>query len=141
MNFGISPKREKDLKYRMKHMKVFEKDLRETFVRSAGPGGQNVNKVATCVVLEHSSGVKVKCQHYRTQGLNRYHARCLLLDKIERIERHKLRTKKAAIAKKKRQNRKRTKAQKQSILETKRKRSQKKDSRRKIHTQKLQDYL
>jgi ribosome-associated protein len=27
------------------------RDLKETFVRSSGPGGQNVNKVATCVEL------------------------------------------------------------------------------------------
>ena len=57
---------------------------RKPFVRSGGHGGQNVNKTSTCVMLLHRpSGLQVKCQATRQQGLNRFLARRLLLDKIE----------------------------------------------------------
>jgi protein subunit release factor B len=43
-----------------------------------------VNKVATCVVLAHrASGIQVKCQMARTQGMNRYLARKQLAEKLE----------------------------------------------------------
>ena len=61
-------------------------DIEESFVRSGGHGGQNVNKTATCVMLVHRpTGLQVKCQTTRHQGLNRFIARRLLLDKIERL--------------------------------------------------------
>ena len=63
---------------------VREADIEESFVRSGGHGGQNVNKTSTCVMLVHRpTGVQVKCQETRQQGLNRFIARRLLLDKIE----------------------------------------------------------
>jgi len=59
-------------------------DLEEQFVRSRGRGGQNVNKVSTCVILRHvPSGVVVRCERARTQGMNRFLARRLPLDAIE----------------------------------------------------------
>ena len=55
---------------------VRESDLEESFVRSGGRGGQNVNKLATCVMLLHRpTGIQVKCQSTRQQGLNRFLAR------------------------------------------------------------------
>jgi protein subunit release factor B len=72
------------LQRRMQALGIRETDLHETFVTSQGKGGQNVNKVATCVVLVHGpSGLRIKCQQERSQGLNRYLARKLLTDKIE----------------------------------------------------------
>lgn len=72
------------LQRRMMGLGIRERDLRETFVTSQGKGGQNVNKVATCVLLVHvPSGVSIKCQKERSQGMNRYFARKLLADKIE----------------------------------------------------------
>ena len=69
---------------RMAALGVGEADLEETFVRSGGHGGQNVNKSATCVMLRHRpTGMQVKCQASRQQGLNRLLARQTLLDKLE----------------------------------------------------------
>src|SRR3989304_196550 len=69
----------------MARLGIREEDLEETFVRSSGPGGQHVNKTATAVALTHRpSGVTVRCQKTRSQAMNRFYARRILLDKIER---------------------------------------------------------
>src|SRR5690348_209414 len=82
----VGPDKELQLRERMEALGVRESDLEESFVRSGGHGGQNVNKTATCVMLLHRpSGLRVKCQTTRQQGLNRFLARRLLLDKIEEL--------------------------------------------------------
>jgi Protein chain release factor B len=82
--FPVSQDKSSALRSRMLGLGIREDDLQETFVTSQGKGGQNVNKVATCVVLFHApSGLRIKCQQERSQGLNRYLARKLLADKIE----------------------------------------------------------
>jgi protein subunit release factor B len=61
-----------------------EQDLQEKFLHSSGPGGQNVNKTASCVYLRHiTSGLEVKMQRERSQALNRYYARKRLCELIE----------------------------------------------------------
>src|SRR3954471_16637256 len=76
--------RARALEERLARLGVRAEDLEESFVHSGGKGGQNVNKVATCVVLVHRpTGIAVKCQRERTQGANRLIARQLLADKIE----------------------------------------------------------
>lgn len=140
--FGISITRMKELRRRMYGMKIFEKDIKETFVRSSGPGGQNVNKVATCVCLMHiPTGMQVKSQSERSQGLNRFRARLQLIAKIERKQAKRMQEKAYERAKKKRQTRKRPKALKEKILETKKQVSQKKQSRRKINPCKIDDFV
>ena len=68
----------------MQKLGLQESDLQESFTRSGGKGGQNVNKVSTAVHLKHTqSGIEIKCSIYRTQGLNRYKARVLLCEKLE----------------------------------------------------------
>ncbi len=82
--FPVSLDKANALRLRMAALQIQEEDLDESFVRSGGKGGQNVNKVATCVVLVHRpTGTSVKCQQERSQGLNRYLARKLLADRIE----------------------------------------------------------
>lgn len=82
--FPVSQEKLVALERRMAALGLREEDLRETFVTSQGKGGQNVNKVATCVLLVHEpSGTQIKCQQERSQGMNRYLARKLLADKIE----------------------------------------------------------
>ena len=76
--------RARALEDRLAKLGVRPEDLDESFVHAGGKGGQNVNKVATCVVLVHRpTGIAVKCQRERTQGANRLVARRLLAEKIE----------------------------------------------------------
>jgi protein subunit release factor B len=82
--FPVSADKAAALDERLRKVGVREEDLDEQFVHSGGKGGQNVNKVATCVVLVHRpSGTQVKCQEARTQGLNRYMARQRLAERLE----------------------------------------------------------
>jgi len=78
--------RARALEQRLARLGIRDEDLEESFVHSGGKGGQNVNKVATCVVLVHRpTRIAVKCQRERTQGANRLIARQMLADKIEEL--------------------------------------------------------
>jgi len=82
--FGVSVEKEEALLQKMNELGVLEADIDEKFIHSGGPGGQNVNKVATCVQLKHiPTGIIVKIQKDRSQGINRFLARRSLVSKIE----------------------------------------------------------
>lgn len=116
---------------RMAALGVRESDIEETFVRSGGHGGQNINKVATCVMLLHRpTGLQVKSQASRQQGLNRTHARKLLLDKIEAQLVARAEAERARVEKLRRQKRGRSRAAKERILANKSHQSAKKKFRR-----------
>jgi protein subunit release factor B len=84
MNFGVTRKKQEELEARMSALGLREADIKEKYVRSSGPGGQKVNKTASCVYLKHvGSGLEVKMQRERSQGLNRYYARKRLCELIE----------------------------------------------------------
>ncbi len=121
------------LEMKMLALGVREEDIVESFIRSSGPGGQNVNKTATCVYLKHlPTGLEVKCQRQRSQLLNRNLARHILLSKIENRIKHQFLQKQSIKAKIMRQTRKKPKRVKLKILEHKRRHSEKKSKRKKI---------
>ena len=131
MTFNIvSPEKHKSLLERMRALGVREQDIEEQFVRSSGAGGQKVNKSSTCVVLRHRpTGVRVKCQQERSQALNRFLARRILLDKIEAKLRGAESAEQQEIARIRRQKRRRSRRAKQKLLADKRHQAEKKSSR------------
>jgi len=127
---GVRLDKEQALRERMDALGIFEKDLEEKFIRSGGHGGQNVNKVATCVQLKHlPTGFEVKCQQERSQALNRFLARRILADKVERAVLGRKSEEERRIAKIRRQKRKRSKRAQEKILADKRHRSELKQGR------------
>lgn len=129
-DFGISPEKEDALRQKMVRLGVREQDIVESFIRSKGPGGQNVNKTSTCVYLKHiPTGIEVKCQKERSQVLNRYLARKILINKIENLVLGKLSEERQRIEKLRRQKRKRSKRAKLKVLEAKRRQGAKKSLR------------
>jgi protein subunit release factor B len=134
-DFGVGVAKERALKERMSSLGIRQEDIVEGFVRSQGPGGQNVNKVSTCVYLKHlPTGIEVKYQKERSQALNRYAARQLLLKKIETLILGELSEERKRIAKIRRQKRRRSRRARLKILEAKRRQAEKKILRQPVST-------
>ncbi len=123
--FNVSPKKERELLERMKQLKVSEEDIDEKFIRSSGLGGQKTNKTSSCVSLHHiPTGIKVKCQKERSQSLNRFLARRLLLDQIERKQKGFISEEKKRIEKIRQKKRRSAKRAKGKMMANKQKQSE-----------------
>jgi len=129
----ISKEKEDDLAQRMLSLDIKEEDIVEKFILGSGPGGQKVNKTASCVYLKHlPTGIEIKCQKERSQVMNRFFARRELCDQIENqikgVESKRIKE----IEKIRRQKRKRSKRSKEKMLQDKKLQGEKKKLRKSI---------
>ena len=127
----LSTDKEEKLHQRMKELGIDDDALIEKFVQGGGPGGQKINKTASCVNLSYPpENIVIRCQRTRSLTLNRYYARCELCERIaERREGERSRRQQEA-EKIRRQKRRRSRRQKARMLDDKRKHSAKKAARR-----------
>ena len=133
IDFGITASKQKELEEKFRKLNIKDNDIFEKFIHSSGNGGQNVNKVATCVYLKYLPlNIEIKCQKGRTQLLNRYYARKMLAEEIENRLLGEKSKKQKEIEKIRRQKRKRSKRAKEKMLENKKLNSEKKENRKKV---------
>ncbi|MGQ9672812.1 MAG: peptide chain release factor family protein [Candidatus Aminicenantales bacterium] len=128
--FPVRAEKEEALRRRMARLGIRPQALIEKFIKSGGKGGQKVNKASTCVYLKHlPSGIEVKCGRTRSQALNRFLARRILVERLERQIFQEQSAQEQKVEKIRRQKRKRSRRAKLKMLELKRKRSAQKMAR------------
>jgi len=75
---------EANVRRRLAALGVAPGDVDERFVRGSGPGGQKINKTSSTVWLRHApSGIEVRRQDERSQGVNRERAWAELCARLE----------------------------------------------------------
>ncbi len=134
-NFVSATKRT-DLAVRLAGLGVRDGDLVEKFVLGSGKGGQKINKTASCVYLRHlPSGIEIKCQHGRSQALNRFLARRLLCEEMEARRDGAAGARQQAVERLRRQKRRKSRRQRAKTLDDKHHQSEKKNARRAVSEQ------
>jgi len=129
-DYPVTDSKRQALAEKMEALGMREQDFEERFIRSSGPGGQHVNKTSTCVVLRHlPSGLEVRAQQERSQALNRFQARRLLVEKYETLLKGRASAAEQAREKIRRQKRRRSKRAKEKMLDAKHRISEKKQQR------------
>lgn len=128
---NVSREKQELLEKRMKELRIYEEDLIEKFILGSGPGGQKVNKTASCVYLKHvPSGFEVKCQESRSREENRYIARKHLIEKFEKEILHEKTKKEKELEKLRRQKQRRMRRHQEKVLKDKKEHSEIKESRK-----------
>jgi len=134
MGSSVSIDKEEILKAKMDSLGIKETDIEEKFIRSSKKGGQKVNKTSSCVYLKHRpTGIAVKCQEERSQALNRFLARRILVNKIESLVLGRKARAQKETEKIRRQKRKRSRRAKEKMLRYKKIRSEKKNLRKAVN--------
>ena len=133
LNFGVRPEKQEALRKKMESLGILEADILEKFIHGGGKGGQKINKTASAVYLKHRpTGIEVKSQATRSQLLNRFLARRILVDKIEEKVLGQRAEEEQRAEKIRRQKRRRSRRAKAKMLAAKREHSEKKQARVKI---------
>jgi peptide chain release factor len=133
MSAFIGMDKEQALKAKMASHGIKESDITEQFILASKKGGQKVNKTSSCVYLKHlPTGIEVKCQKERSQALNRFLARRILVDKIESIILGRESDEQKRYEKIRRQKRRRSRRAKEKMLRNKKLHSEKKALRKNI---------
>jgi protein subunit release factor B len=115
---------------RMERLGVKEEDFVEKFVLGSGSGGQKINKTSSCVYLKHiPTGIEVKCQKERSRELNRFYARKHIVEALEKVILDEKTAKEKASEKIRRQKMRKSRKQKQKMIDDKRQLSTKKQMR------------
>jgi len=117
----------------MEQLGIATNDLVEKFVLGSGPGGQKVNKTASCVYIKHvPTGIEIKCRRSRARELNRFLARRELCERLEERIRGEQSRRQQEIERIRRRKRRRTRRQKERMLEEKSKQGEKKKLRARV---------
>lgn len=84
LRFPVSTQKQAELNERMRSLRLGEGEIEESYFRASGNGGQKLNKTLSGVALLHRpTGIRVRCQRERSQGINRFIARRLLVEELE----------------------------------------------------------
>lgn len=109
----VKNEKQQALEKEMERLKIYEEDLKESFVLGSGKGGQKIQKTSSCVVLLHlPTHIQVRCSKERSQSTNRYLARKMLCDKIKEVVFDEQTDKQKKIEKQRRQKQRRARRSK-----------------------------